>query len=89
MNILDCCEEIEEARLILMHESEDEMDDHYTPYPRIEAVLRTGLEKLVGHDFCQQILREDWLKSQTTGHVIQWQVREVQLILTDYSGCRK
>ena len=83
MNLLDCCEEISEAKTILMNQYDNDKDkvEYYTKYPRIETAMRTGQERFVGHDFCQQILREDWLKSQTTGNIIQWQVSNIWDIL--------
>ena len=80
MNILDFCDQIDDAKLLLMNDFEDG-GTYHTSYPRIETALKLGQEEFVGNDFCQQILREDWLKSKSTGNIIQWQVSNLVDIL--------
>ena len=80
VNILDFCDQIDEAKLLLMNDFEN-AGTYHTSYPRIETAIKLGQEEFVGNDFCQQILREDWLKSKSTGNIIQWQVSNLLDIL--------
>ena len=78
VKMLDCCENSEEAQLFLLH---DYKIDHYftdalineMPYPRLEIAVADKHEEFVGHDYCQQILTQAWLRSDATGDIIQWQ----------------
>ena len=73
--MLDCCETIEEARTILEYD-ETEGDPQFTKtkfrtkYPRLDQALKANLKKIVTHDFCQQIIREDWVSSTETRQII-------------------
>ena len=77
VKLLDCCENSEEARIFLLH---DYKINHYftdalindMPYPRLEIAVADKHEEFVGHDYCQQILRQEWLQSDVTGDIIQW-----------------
>ena len=74
--MLDCCETIEEARTILEYEGRKEEDRQFTKYPRLDQALNANLKKIVTHDFCQQILREEWHSSPHSHNLIQLQIRE-------------
>ena len=45
-----------------------------TKFPRIEDALKCSQEKLIGHDYCQQILREAWHSSSRSRNVVQFQI---------------
>ena len=69
--MLDCCETIEEARMILEYdEKKGEGDRQFSKYPRLDQALNSNLKKIVTHDFCQQIIREDWVSSTETRQII-------------------
>ena len=80
VHILDFCDQIDEAKLLLMNDFENG-GIYHTRYPRIETAIKLRQEEFAGNDFCQQILREDWLKSKSTGNIIQWQVSNLLDIL--------
>ena len=42
------------------------------PYPRLEIAVADQHDEFVGHDYCQQILRQKWLTSDVTGEIIPW-----------------
>ena len=75
MDLLDTCETIDDARTILEWDGDSSVGfrDHFTKYPRIEDALECGLEEFIGHDYCQQILGEDWISSRETSNTIQKQ----------------
>ena len=37
-------------------------------YPTLELAVTLRHEDFVAHDYCQQILREEWLESNETGN---------------------
>ena len=83
IRMLNCCKDLEEARLVIQH---DFKVNHYfndalirnMTYPRLEIAELENHEEFVGHDFCQQILREQWLKSDVIGKSIQWNSTSVK-----------
>ena len=79
VNLLDTCEKIDDARTLLEWGTADHQGvtqrvtqrvTHFTKYPRIEDALSYGLENFIGHDFCQQILGEEWVSSRETSSSI-------------------
>lgn len=36
-------------------------------YPTLELAVTLRHEEFVGHDYCQQILSEEWVESNETG----------------------
>ena len=77
VKMMDCCENSEEALLFMLH---DYKIDHYfeeslinqMQYPRLEIAVTDKHEEFVGHDYCQQILTQAWLRSDVTRDIIQW-----------------
>ena len=69
--MLDCCETIEDARMILEYDDDETgRERQFTKYPRLDQALNSNLKKIVTHDFCQQIIREDWVSSTETRQII-------------------
>ena len=62
--------------MILQYKGRDCTEKYFTKFPRIEDSLSCGQEKFIGHDFCQQILREEWHSSPHSHNLIQLQIRE-------------
>ena len=56
--------------MILEHDGTDG-GRQITKYPRLYQALNSNLKKIVTHDFCQQIIREDWVSSTETSNMIK------------------
>ena len=75
VDLLDCCDSIDDAKLILQFSKDNQTDRSYvTKFPRIEDALKCSQEKVIGHDYCQQILREAWHSSSRSRNVVQFQI---------------
>ena len=70
VKILNCCEKIDEAKLLMSTDTKTKVCR--LKYPRINVAIQKYHEDFVSHDYCQQILREEWLRSQYSKKIIQW-----------------
>ena len=70
VKLLNCCEKIDEAKLLMS--TDTTRKDCRLKYPRINVAIQTYHEDFVSHDYCQQILREEWLRSEYSDKIIQW-----------------